>query len=69
MRVWSSKGIGAVFKTGRFAMFYEVKVLSPKGKVKKVISGKDLGRIFWQRVKEQSRQIPLKNWRNRTSGS
>ena len=28
-------------------MFYDVKILDPKGKIKKIISGQELGKRYW----------------------
>jgi hypothetical protein len=49
----------------RFVMIYEVKVLSPKGKVKKIISRKELAAIYWNKFQNCSREITLANSRRK----
>lgn len=34
-------------------MFYEVRILDPKGKIKKVFSSKELSQRYWNGFKEQ----------------
>ena len=29
-------------------MFYDVKILNPQGKIKKIISGQELGKRYWK---------------------
>ena len=41
-------------------MFYEVRVLDPKGKVQKVIPGKALTRMYWQRISEVDTSVVIK---------
>ncbi|MBI4384799.1 MAG: hypothetical protein HY579_12290 [Nitrospinae bacterium] len=36
-------------------MFYEVRILDPKGKIKKVLTSKELSKRYWQDFKEQVR--------------
>ncbi|MBI4389092.1 MAG: hypothetical protein HY580_02845 [Nitrospinae bacterium] len=34
-------------------MFYEVRILDPKGKIKRVLTSKELSKRYWQGFKEQ----------------
>lgn len=47
-------------------MFYEVKVKTPEGKIKKIISSKELSRRYWSEFnQEMSPEVQLKLAQNR----
>ena len=47
-------------------MFYEVKVKTPEGKIKKIISSKELSRRYWSEFnQEMSPEVHLKLAQNR----
>lgn len=40
-------------------MFHEVRIFNPEGKIKKVVSGDQLSRMFWQQFRDAEDKVSL----------